>query len=258
VLATCFDDDLRERSAARPLLYEHAFGVPGRPIEAVPIGRTVELQPYDCGLWCVAELNDEALPNATLAACRSGTIGFSIRATDLEPDIDHSETGDLPAVTRRKLTLREVSLTAEPAWAPETMIAFVGGRSVTHAKNGDTATESAQDAYDRWLAECTHDRDIKVAQVKLTEAASCRNRAKELVRARGNQVNTECMVAESELAEWAATLDREALLVLRSADIDRNLPSRVATDPGWSAATEWITPHSTWSEVERRLGRQPL
>jgi hypothetical protein len=258
VLATCFDDDLRERSAARPLLFEHAFGVPGRPIEAVPIGRTVELQPYACGLWCVAELNDEALPNATLAACRSGTIGFSIRATDLEPDIDHGETGDLPAVTRRKLTLREVSLTADPAWAPETMIAFVGGRPVTHAKNDDIGTESAQDAYDRWLAECTRDRDLKVAQVKLTEAASCRDRAKELVRARGTQFNINCMIAESELTEWAATLDSEALPVLHSAGVDINLPSRVTTDPGWNAATAWITPHSTWAEEERRLGRQPL
>jgi hypothetical protein len=66
------------------------------------------------------------------------------------------------------------------------------------------------------------------------------------------------MLAESELTEWAATLDREALPVLRSAGIDRNLPSRVTTDPGWSAATEWITPHSSWIEEERRLGRQPL
>jgi phage head maturation protease len=220
MLPTCFDDDLRERSAVRPLLYEHAFGVPDRPLEAVPIGRTVELQPYACGLWCVAELNDGALPDATLAACRTGTIGFSIRASDLEPDIDHDETGDLPAVTRRKLTLREVSLTADPAWAPETMITFVGGRPVTHAKNDDIATESAQDAYDRWLAECTRDRDIKVAQVKLTEAASCRDRAKELVRARGTQFNINCMIAESELTEWAATLDSEALPVLRLADVD--------------------------------------
>jgi phage head maturation protease len=258
MLPTCFDDDLRERSAARPLLYEHAFGVPSRPLEAVPIGRTVELQPYACGLWCVAELNDGALPDATLAACRTGTIGFSIRATDVEPDIDHGETGDLPAVTRRKLTLREVSLTADPAWAPETMIAFVGGRPVTHAKNDGIGTESAQDAYDRWLAECTRDRDLKVAQVKLTEAASCRDRAKELVRARGTQFNINCMIAESELTEWAATLDSEALPVLRSAGVDINLPSQVTTDPGWNAATAWSTPHDGWVEEERRLGRQPL
>jgi hypothetical protein len=258
VLATCFDDDLRERSAARPLLFEHAFGVPGRPIEAVPIGRTVELQPYACGLWCVAELNDGALPDATLAACRSGTLGFSIRASDLEPDIDHGETGDLPAVTRRKLTLREVSLTAEPAWAPETMITVVGGRPVPpREKDEDITTESAQDAYDRWLAECTHDRDIKVAQVKLTEAASCRDRAKELVRARGNQVNTACMLAESELTEWAATLDREALPVLHSSGIDINLPSRVTTGQEWNSATLWSTPHDGWLEEERRLGRRP-
>jgi hypothetical protein len=238
------------------LLFEHAFGGPGRPIEAVPIGRTVELQPYDRGLWCVAELNDGALPDATLAACRSGTLGFSIRASDLDTDIDHDETGNLPAVTRRKLTLREVSLTAEPAWAPETMITFVGGRPVTHAKNDDIATESAQDAYDRWLAECTHDRDIKVAQVKLTEAASCRNRAKELVRARGNQVNTECMIAESELTEWADAMEREALPVLHSSGTDINLPSRATTDPGWNSATSWSTPHDGWLEEELQLGRR--
>jgi phage head maturation protease len=257
VLATCFDDDLRERSAVRPLLFEHAFGVPGRPIEAVPIGRTVELQPYDCGLWCVAELNDGALPDATLAACRSGTLGFSIRASDLDTDINHGETGDLPAVTRRKLTLREVSVTAEPAWAPETMITFVGGRPVTHGKDEDITTESAQDAYDRWLAECTHDRDIKVAQVKLTEAASCHDRAKELVRARGHRIDIECMIAESELTEWAATLDREALPVLHSSGIDINLPSRVTTGQEWNSATLWSTPHDGWLEEERRLGRRP-
>jgi HK97 family phage prohead protease len=257
MLPTCFDDDLRERSAVRPLLFEHAFGGPDRPIETVPIGRTVELQPYDCGLWCVAELNDEALPNATLAACRSGTIGFSIRASDLEPDIDHGETGDLPAVTRRKLTLREVSLTADPAWAPETMITFVGGRSVTHGKGEDVTAESAQDAYDRWLAECARDRDIKVAQVKLTEAASCRDRAKELVRARGSQFNINCMIAESELTEWAATLDREALPVLRSASVDINLPSRATTDHEWNSATSWTTTHCGWLEEELQLGRRP-
>jgi phage head maturation protease len=122
VLPSSCDDDLPQRGTVRALMFEHACGTPGRPIEAIPIGRTVELQPYACGLWCVAELNNGALPDATLAACRNGALGFSIRASDLEPDVDDGETGDLPTVTRRKLMLREVSLTAEPAWAPETMI----------------------------------------------------------------------------------------------------------------------------------------
>jgi hypothetical protein len=258
VLRTCCEDDLRERSTVRPLLFEHAFGAPDRPIEAIPIGRTVELRPYAFGLWCVAELSNGPLPDAALAAARDGVLGFSIRATDLAPDIDNGETGGLPTVTRRKLILREVTLTAEPAWAPETMITFVGGRSVTHgAKEKDITTGSAQDAYDRWLAECTHDRDIKVARVKLTEAESCRNRAKELVRARGNQVNTECMVAESGLTEWADAMEREALPVLHSSGIDINLPSRATTDREWNSATSWITPHSSWIEEERQLGRQP-
>jgi hypothetical protein len=258
VLRTCCEDDLRERSTVRPLLFEHAFGAPDRPVEAIPIGRTVELRPYAFGLWCVAELSNGPLPDAALAAARDGVLGFSIRATDLEPNIDNGETGDLPTVTRRKLILREVTLTAEPAWAPETMITFVGGRSVTHgAKEKDMTTESTRDAYYRWLAECKRDRDIKVARVKLTEAASCRDRTTELVRARGNQFNTECMVAESELTAWADTNEREALSVLHSLGIDMNLPSQVTADREWNSATAWITPHSSWIEEERQLGRQP-
>jgi hypothetical protein len=65
------------------------------------------------------------------------------------------------------------------------------------------------------------------------------------------------MLAESELTEWAATLDREALPVLHSSGIDINLPSRVTTDREWNSATSWSTPHDGWLEEERRLGRQP-
>ena len=132
-LPTALDDDLRERGSTRPLMFEHGLAAADKPIEAVPIGRTVQLQPYDFGLWCLAQLNNGPLADATLAAARDGVLGYSIRATDINPDISDDTAGDLPIVTRRKLQIREVTLTTEPAWAPETMVSFVGGQTVQRA-----------------------------------------------------------------------------------------------------------------------------
>jgi hypothetical protein len=131
VTSTVFDDDFRKRGVIRPLVYEHCFDALDNPLEAVPIGRAIKLQPYDFGMWCVSQLATGPLPDATLAAAREGILGYSFRATDVEPDVDN--TGELPVVTRRKLKLREVTLTAEPAWGPETIVSFVGGQPVQRA-----------------------------------------------------------------------------------------------------------------------------
>jgi hypothetical protein len=239
---TALDDDLRERGPTRPLMYEHALFTPDRPVEGIPIGRTVELQPYNFGLWCVAELNNSPLANATLDATRDGTLGFSIRATDLDPDISDNTAGGLPIVTRRKLRLREVSLTAEPAWAPESMILYVGNDAVQRKAAPLNAAEffdlceklaaaRGEDNYERVSAIITRDAErlergkarwlaeIDDAKKRLALASTWRQQSAQVqqdARSHGRPLSKADMAWQLRLCTQAATLEAEAKPILAS------------------------------------------
>ena len=127
-----FDADLHKYGVQRPVMLEHTLFARERQIEAVPVGLTVTLTAHQFGLWAVAQLNPGSLPDAILESARSGMMGFSIGARDVDPQAFGANREGLPTVVRRKMRLRELSITADGAYFPETMITFVGGQPVEH------------------------------------------------------------------------------------------------------------------------------
>jgi phage head maturation protease len=119
-----FDDEVRLLGSGHPfaLLWDHgmANGDPG-----VPIGHSVHVDPADpYGGFCVVELGRGQLADKALAAARAGEIGFSYHGTDMDPETD--ERDGMLHIRRRRMQLREISLTPRPA-EPRSAVLAVGG-----------------------------------------------------------------------------------------------------------------------------------
>ena len=126
-----FNDEVTQFGAdhAWSVLFDHGVTTgtddddPDR-LAIVPIGRTVEIDPHDpYGPFVVCELREGRLADEVLAAARAGELGFSHHSVDLDP---HQEKrGGRLYVTRRRMALREVSLTARP-YEPRAIVVAVG------------------------------------------------------------------------------------------------------------------------------------
>jgi hypothetical protein len=237
-----FDGDLHDHGVRRPVMLEHTFFARERPIEAVPVGLTVTLTAHQFGLWAVAELNPGSLPDAILESARSGVLGWSIGARDVDPQAFGVNREGLPTVVRRKMRLRELSITADGAYFPETLITAVGGQSLqrqttplnpanffelcdqlaaargedNHARIDAILTKNAarlERGKARWLTE------IDQAKKQLALASAWRRQSAQIqqdARSHGRPLTRADMASQLRLCSQAATLEAEARPILES------------------------------------------
>ena len=277
-----FDADLREYGMQRPVMLEHAFFARKRPIEAVPIGRTITLTAHQFGLWAIAELNPGPLPDAVLESARSGALGWSIRARDVDPQPFGATRKGLPEIIRRTMTLRELSVTSDPAYSPETLLVAVSGQAVQRenaalpideffqlcdrlaADRGENNKERidnilAKDSArrergkQRWLDE------IATAHRKMAQAAAWRRQSSQIQQAARNQgqrLSQANLREQLDLCTRAATAEAEARPVLASFNINPAPQAHNPDRPRSHNEIEWVSPHtrSTWEKEQTQLG----
>ena len=240
--ADAFDLDLRDHDY--PLVYEHTFGADANTIKMVPIG-TVELQRYAYGLWGIAELHRGLFPDAVLEAARSALLGYSVRADDLAPDLVKNEH-EVPSITRQRMLIREISVTAEPA--------YNGTAVLTNEDATERMIRENREVYYRQQATNKKERDEKIARIMLEDARDCLTRARELAIRRGDQVDTQQMQVENDLINWSTTMQQEAEQLLTELGIDVT----VTNDDSSHSTADWEGIYGGQVTRSYDVGRCPL
>lgn len=106
-----------------------------------PIGRVIEAEDRDAGLFIKARISDTAQGRDALTLLRDGVVNkFSIGFEPDEESVEHADNGDL-TVTRTKIALREVSVVSFPAYK-DAQVTEVRNETASQVREGNNKKET--------------------------------------------------------------------------------------------------------------------
>jgi phage head maturation protease len=186
-----FDDELALYGADNPwpVQWDHGMdaltGDDPDQLTTVPIGRSLTVDPDAYGPFTVVELRPGPLADEVLAAARAGDVGFSYHGTELAPGVTEQRDGRL-FVVRRKMMLREITLTGRPAEPGARVLAVGGAARALVPDLGDiqdldvAGVNRAVDALFALTGHSRHAAELRVMQERPAREAAQRRQAAQM------------------------------------------------------------------------------